>query len=67
MTPRDISEAKDPDLRSALTALQRASAMARKVAIDTGTELVIVSDGRLMLVDPRDLSQVALVEKPPAP
>jgi hypothetical protein len=50
MKQLDISEAKDPDLRSAMTALLRASMLARKAAMDSGTDLVIVKDGQLMFV-----------------
>ena len=33
MKTKDISEAKDPDLRASMAALQRASLQARKTAI----------------------------------
>jgi len=33
MKPQDISTAHDPDLRASLTALRRASQLARKTAI----------------------------------
>ena len=52
MSARDISQAKNPDLRASLAALRRAAELARQTAIQTGTDLVIVSDGRLVLVDP---------------
>ena len=65
MKPTDIANAKDPDLRSAMDALRRAAALARKVAIDAGTELVIVRDGRLTLVDPVSLQPVASAEIAP--
>lgn len=51
----DISKAKDPDLRAALGALKRASLLARKTAIQTGTHLVIVRDGRLLRIPAHDL------------
>lgn len=53
--PPDISTAKDPDLRTATAALVRASALARKVAIDTGTDLVFVKDGQLVFVEAKTL------------
>jgi hypothetical protein len=46
MKPRDISKAKDPDLRASLAAMRRAAAMARETAIRTGTEIVVVRDGK---------------------
>jgi hypothetical protein len=47
MKPKDISEARDPDLRASKVAIQRAALLARKVAIQTGTDLIIVQDGKL--------------------
>lgn len=47
---KDIREAKDPDLRASAAALQRAAKLARKVAIQTDTNLVIVKDGKLIRV-----------------
>jgi hypothetical protein len=43
---RDISEARNPDLRNALTAMKRAADMARKIAIDTDTGIIVVRDGK---------------------
>ena len=51
MKQPDISNAKDPDLRSAMAALVRAGVLARKTAMDTDTDLVFVKDGRLVYVD----------------
>jgi len=56
MDPRDISQAKDPDLRSSLTALRRASELARTVAIQSNTHLV-VRDGRLVFIEAKTLQQ----------
>ena len=50
MKTKDISEAKDPDLRASMAALQRAALQARKTAIQTGTNLVIVKDGQLLRI-----------------
>ena len=47
---KDISTAKDSDLRASLAALRRASALARKEAIQTDTDLVVVVDGKLTLL-----------------
>jgi len=46
MKPRDISEAKNPDLPASLTAMRRAAAAARETAIRTGTAIVVVRDGK---------------------
>lgn len=59
MKTKDISEAKDPDLRASMAALQRASLLARKTAIQTGTDLVIVKDGRLLRLSADELRQQA--------
>lgn len=50
MNPRDISQASDPDLRASLTALRRAAALARKTAIQTGTDLIVVRDGQIVRI-----------------
>lgn len=50
MKPQDISKASNPDLRGSLSALRRASQLARKVAIDTDTGVVVVRDGRLVQI-----------------
>ena len=55
----DISNTEDPDLRSSLTALRRASMVARKTAIQTDTELVVVVDGRLVFIDAQTLRRQA--------
>jgi len=57
MKAKDISEAKDPDLRASMAALQRAALQARKTAIQTGTNLVIVKDGQLLRISAEELSQ----------
>jgi len=55
MKAKDISEAKDPDVRASMAALQRASLQARKTAIQTGTHLVIVKDGQLLRISAEEL------------
>lgn len=50
MTIRDISEAKNPDLRGSLEALRRAGEVARQTAIQTGTDLIIVQDGKTVRI-----------------
>ena len=44
---KNIQEAKDPDLRASMAAMIRAAEAARKLAIQTGTDLIVVKDGRL--------------------
>lgn len=59
MNANDISNAKDPDLRASLGALRRAAQQARKTAIQTETDLVIVKDGRMQRISPKELRQQA--------
>lgn len=55
MTQADISKAKNPDLRASLAAMRRAAAMARQTAIDTDTGIVIVRDGKPVLISAEEL------------
>jgi hypothetical protein len=57
MKPRDISQAKDPDLRASLAAMQRAAQSARKTAIQTDTAIVMVREGQLVRVSAAELQQ----------
>jgi hypothetical protein len=55
MNPKDIANAKNPILRGSLDALRRAAAMAREIAIQTGTELVISKDGKVVRIPAEEL------------
>ena len=59
MNVKDISKATDPDLRTALGALQRASLMARETAMQTDTELVIVKNGQMLRITADELRKIA--------
>lgn len=50
MKPRDISQARNPDLRASQPALRRAAVLARKTAIDSGTDLIVVRDGQTVRI-----------------
>ncbi len=65
MNTNDIANAKDPDLRSALDALRRAAQQARKTAIQTETNLVIVKDGRMQRISADELRQQAKDKETP--
>lgn len=52
---KDIQEAKDPDLRAATGALLRAAQAARRLAIQTGTNLVVVRKGKLTRIPAQTL------------
>lgn len=48
MNTKDIREAKDPDLRASLVAMQRAADLARTIAIQTDTGIVVVENGQIV-------------------
>lgn len=55
MNTKDISEAQNPDLRASVAAMQRAAELARKTAIQTGTDFIVVKDGKLTRIPPDEL------------
>lgn len=55
MTDQELSKAKNPDLRASLAAMRRAADMARRTAIQTNTEIVIVKDGKPVRVTAEEL------------
>jgi hypothetical protein len=59
MNGKDISQAKNPILRASFDALRRAAAMARQIAIQTGTELVIFRDGKVVRITADKLRKAA--------
>jgi hypothetical protein len=61
---KGIREAKDPVLRASMAALQRASLLARQIAIQTDTNLVIVKNGQLLRISPGELRQSAEANAP---
>lgn len=63
MNPHDISQASDPDLHASLTALRRAAALARKMAIQTGTDLIVVRDGQMVRISADTLRSQAKTDR----
>lgn len=59
MTMKNIQEAKDPDLRASTVAMRRAAKAARKTAIQTGTNLIVVKDGKLTRISAQALREAA--------
>ncbi|GAB1410348.1 hypothetical protein MASR1M90_15020 [Desulfovibrionales bacterium] len=51
----DINNAKDKMLQASVVALQRASKMARKIAIQTQTDLIIFEAGHIMRIPAQKL------------
>ncbi len=52
---QELSKAKDPDLINSLVAMKRAAKLAREVAIQTGTSIVLVKEGKIVYVSAREL------------
>jgi hypothetical protein len=59
MKTNDITKAKNPALRGSLNALRRSAAAARKVAIQTDTNLIVVKDGKLTRIPAQVLREEA--------
>lgn len=57
MNPNDIRTAKDPDLRASMIGMQRAAELARKIAIQTNTNLVVVKDGKITRIPAQELKE----------
>lgn len=62
MRKADISQAKDPDLRASLAAMQRAARLARRTAIQTETGIVIVQNGKIVHISAQELRRGASEE-----
>jgi hypothetical protein len=45
----------DPDLRGAMDALRRAAKDAHELALRTGTRLIVVEEGELRYIEPRNM------------
>lgn len=59
MNQKDIAEANDPDLRASVAAMGRAAELARKTAIQTDTNLIVVKDGKLTRIPAQVLRAIA--------
>jgi Tfp pilus assembly protein FimT len=55
MNPRDLSEAKDPDLRASLVAIQRAARLAREQAVQTNTAIVVQRNNQMIWCTAQEL------------
>ena len=63
---KDIRKARDPAMRGSLAALERAAEEARRIAIQTGTELIVMRDGQICSLPPEEIAKLPpLVEPPP--
>jgi hypothetical protein len=61
---RDILEPSDPAIRGALAALERAAEAARRIAIQTGTELIVMRDGQICSLPPEEIAKLPPVVEP---
>jgi hypothetical protein len=50
-----LHTAKDPDLRASFQALKRAAMLAREIALETNTGIVIVRDNQIIRVSAKEL------------
>ncbi|MFM8250804.1 MAG: hypothetical protein ACKOBW_04300 [Planctomycetota bacterium] len=57
MNAKDITQAKDPDLRGSYAALHRAAQLARETAIRTGTDLIIVENEKIVRISATTLAK----------
>lgn len=63
MTQQELSRAKNPDLRASLAAMRRAAEMARKTAIQTDTEIIIVQEGKTVRITAEELRRERALEQ----
>ncbi len=56
---KNIQETKDTDLPDSIAAMRRAAEAARLIAIQTGTNLIIVKNGKLTRIPARALREAA--------
>ena len=54
---QELAQDKDPDLRASLQAIQRAAELARKTAVQTGTDIVIVENQQIARLSAQQLQQ----------
>jgi|GEM_PF-1269943 hypothetical protein len=57
MTPDDIHKAKDRDLFHSIAAIKRAALLARQVAIQTNTSIIVMVDGEIVSYSADELRQ----------
>ena len=55
MKPQELSKARNPDLRASLAAMVRAAELARQIAVQTGTAIVVVRDGKPVRITAEEL------------
>jgi hypothetical protein len=63
----EISQARNPDLRTAMMAMQRAAELARQIAIQTNTAIIVVREGQLIRITAEQLRQERNAKGPSNP
>ena len=58
---KDIRECSDPVMRGSMAALQRAAEEARRIAIQTGTELITVREGKICRLSPEEIAKLPTI------
>jgi hypothetical protein len=67
LNQQPIETARDTDLRLSPQAMQRAAQRARELAARTGTSIVVILDGVIQHIRPRQETTASAVQDPPAP
>jgi sensor histidine kinase regulating citrate/malate metabolism len=60
MTREQLLQAKDPDIRTSLVAMQRAARMARELAVRTDTAIVVISNNQPLRVTAEELRRAGV-------
>lgn len=61
---KDIRECSDPVMRGSMAAMQRAAEDARRIAIQTGTDLIVMRDGKICRLSPEEIAKLPPVVEP---
>ncbi len=61
---KDIRECSDPVMRGSMAALERAAEEARRIAIQTGTDLIVMRDGQICRIPPEEIAKLPPVVEP---
>lgn len=57
MKPETITQAHDPILPLAMTAMRRAAQRAREIALRTNTALIVVKEGKVIRIEPYQIRE----------
>ncbi len=57
MMQQELTKAKDPDLIASVEAMKRAAQAARRIAVQTGTSIVIVEDKQIVHISAKELQE----------